>query len=91
MGHSTAGHEKRDFAYVLSRRPRFLFRGVWPDCDGNGRNIEYPDGSVYRVRCVRLGRGPVADSFGTVRETQLYLRLEERASDEVPPADVAPG
>jgi hypothetical protein len=83
MGHSTAGHEKRDFDYVLSRQPDFIFRGVWPDCADDGKVLNYPDGSVYSVRCVSLGRGPVATQFGEVWETDLHLRLEQRR--EAPP------
>jgi arabinofuranosyltransferase len=81
MGRGSAGHEKRDMAYVLQRKPDLFFRGVHHGiCADDSLNM-YPDGSKYRLRCASLGLGPVADAFGTVREVPLYVWFEER----VPP------
>ena len=78
LGHSTAGHEKRDFDYVLSRRPQLLFRGVWPECTGDGDTIAYPNSSTYTLHCVSLGQGPLANDLGEVHQVPLFLRYEER-------------
>lgn len=78
MGHSTAGHEKRDLDYVLSRQPDLVFLGVSPDCAGDSLSLTGSEASLYHVRCVPLGTGPVTDGFGTVWEARLSLRLEER-------------
>jgi hypothetical protein len=81
MGHGTAGHEKSDLAYVLSRRPDLIFRGVSDSCAGRGSVRTYSDGSRFRVRCADLGTGPMADDFGGVRTTVLIARFEEREED----------
>jgi hypothetical protein len=80
MGRGSAGHEKRDMAYVLQRRPDLFFRGVHDAVCGDDSLRVYPDGSKYRLRCALLGPGPVADGFGTVREVPLYVWFEERLS-----------
>ena len=78
MGHGTAAHEKRDFDYVLSRRPDLIYRGVVESECAAGLRTTYADGSSYVLRCVALGRRPVADRFGVVREPELFLAYEER-------------
>ena len=83
LGHSTAGHEKRDFDYVLSRRPQLLFRGVWPECTGDAETVAYPDGSTYTLHCAPLGPGPIANDLGEVRQAPLFLRYEERLPSPV--------
>jgi len=80
LGHSTAGHEKRDFAYVLSRRPQLIFRGVWPDSARAGEHLSYNDGSSYTLRCVSLGQGLVANDLGEARTTELFLWYEDRSA-----------
>jgi hypothetical protein len=77
MGRGMPGHEKRDFAHVLSKRPDYIFREVTPACR-DGKAISYPDGSTYIERCVAIGRGPKAGSFGEVQELDLFLSFEER-------------
>jgi hypothetical protein len=79
LGHGTAGHEKGDFAYVLSRCPQLIFRGVWPDTTRAGEHLSYPDGVSYTLRCVSLGPGPVANAVGEVRSTELFLWYEDRS------------
>ncbi len=79
LGHSTAGHEKRDSDYVLSRHPQLIFRGVWPDSTRASEHLAYPDGASYTLRCVSLGPGPVANDLGEVRNTQLFLWYEDRS------------
>ena len=78
MGHGSAGHEKKDFDYVLSRRPDLIFRGVRETDEADGAIEEYAGGSRYRMRCEPLGPGRVATEWGTVRTAELYLWLEER-------------
>lgn len=78
LGHSTAGHEKRDFEYVLSRRPQLIFRGVGPQCSGDGEVRRYADGSSYTCRCIPLGSGPDANNLGEVQQAPLFLRYEDR-------------
>lgn len=85
MGRGSAGHEKRDLAYVLSRRPDVFFRGVHTDCDGAGRVRVFEDGSHYRMRCELLGPGPLGDDFGSVREVELFVWFEERIGGAAPP------
>src|SRR5262245_24567486 len=77
MGRGMPGHEKRDFAHVLSKRPDYIFREVTPTCRVGGP-ITYPDGSEYVERCIPIGRGPKAGSFGEVEERDLFLRFDER-------------
>lgn len=77
-GGGTAGHEKRDFDYVLARRPGVIFRGVLTTAHRDGETQHYSDGSVFRRREVPLGTGPVADDFGTVRTAPLFIVYEER-------------
>jgi arabinofuranosyltransferase len=77
-GGGTAGHEKRDFDYVLARRPGVIFRGVLTAAVRDGELQNYPDGSVFRRREVPMGSGPVADDFGTVRVAPLFIVYEER-------------
>jgi hypothetical protein len=62
---------------VLSKRPDYIFREVTPTCR-DGKAISYPDGSVYVERCVSIGPGPKAGSFGEVQERELFLSFEER-------------
>ncbi len=78
LGRSTAGHEKRDFDYVLSRRPALIFRGVWTWCEHEGATFRQPDGSFYTRRCVPLGEGPMANDFGEVQWGELFLWYDER-------------
>jgi len=78
MGRHTAGHEKRDMPYVLSRQPQLIFRGVRPLDEKAGTVTTYEDGSRYRLRCEALGLGPIADEFGSVKVAELFLWLEER-------------
>ena len=91
MGHGTAGHEKRDIASVLSRRPDVFFSGVEIAPTPSGQLRTREDGSVFRTRCESLGPGPVPDPFGVVRVTTLYICLEERvagaAVDAAAPSD----
>jgi hypothetical protein len=82
MGRGSAGHEKRDFAYVLSRRPDIVFRGVRTSAAGRDSVLTFADGSMFRRRCEPLGRGPVADDFGTVTMAPLFIRFEERVTDQ---------
>ncbi len=78
MGHGSAGHEKQDFDYILSRRPDLIFRGVFETAETDGSIEEYADGARYRMRCEPLGLGRVATEWGIVRTAELYLWLEER-------------
>lgn len=86
MGHGSAGHEKQDFGYVLSRKPDLIFRGVSDTCGkyGDGGEEEpsgvrvYPDGSRYRLCCAALGPGPLANNYGGVRRVELFLQFEMR-------------
>jgi arabinofuranosyltransferase len=80
MGRGTGGHEKRDFDYVLSRRPDLIFRGVHALSCPEER-VQQGDGSIYRLHSVALGRGPMANRFGENRWTDLFLWYEERESD----------
>jgi hypothetical protein len=82
MGRGTAGHEKRDFRYVLGRHPDVIFRGVRVECEQSGRIMKYEDGSSFRLRCEPLGDGPVADSFGVVAQVPLFIWFEERVGPE---------
>jgi len=77
-GGGTAGHEKRDFDYVLSRRPGVIFRGVLTTGVRDGELQHYSDGSGFRRREIPMGTGPVADDFGTVHTAPLFIVFEER-------------
>jgi hypothetical protein len=77
-GGGTAGHEKRDFDYVLSRRPGVIFHGVLTTGVRDGELQHYSDGSVFRRREIPMGTGPVADDFGTVHTAPLFIVFEER-------------
>lgn len=78
MGHGGAGHEKRDFDYVLSRRPELIFRGVRPERRNPQPPTTYSDGSTFEQCSEALGRGPVADDFGVVSEADLFVWFERR-------------
>jgi arabinofuranosyltransferase len=82
MGHGTAGHEKRDFAYVLSRRPDIIFRDVRDQPCGAERMRTYPDGSVYGAECASLGPGPQASEFGEIAYKPLFIWYEKRQYPE---------
>lgn len=77
MGHGTAGHEKRDFGYVLSRKPDIIFRDVRDRPCGETTKV-YPDASVYQMQCASLGRGPQASQFGEVEFKELFIWYERR-------------
>jgi hypothetical protein len=86
MGHGSAGHEKQDLDYVLSRAPNLIFRGVGDTCGsyaeggdgGSGAVQVYADGSRYRLCCEPLGPGPMANDFGNVWRVPLFLKFEIR-------------
>ena len=81
LGRGSAGHEKRDFAYVLSRRPDFIFRGVrsTPCADADSILLYGPD-RIYRRHCEPLGVGPSADAFGVVTQVPLFIWLDQRVA-----------
>jgi hypothetical protein len=78
MGHGPAGHEKKDFDYVLSRKPDLFFVGVGDSKKLDGERTTYSDGSAYSMHCVPLGRGHEVSEFGEVQAVDWFLSYRER-------------
>ena len=57
MGYGSAGHEKRDWDYVLSKNPTYIMTG-WPTPQQQTREpMITSDGKAYVFRSVRIGEG----------------------------------
>lgn len=76
MGRGTPGHQKSDFAYVASRRPTVVFRGV-RDTPRDGQAPPVLGDEQYAPKDVSLGQGRRSDAFGVVETVELYLWYDE--------------
>jgi hypothetical protein len=58
---------------------------VHASAEAQGSTDSFADGSRFRTRCESLGRGPVADDFGTVSTATLFVWFDERiAAPDLP-------
>lgn len=76
MGHGQAGHEKGDLAYVLSRRPTWIFDGWLTQNQQSRPPLVVDDDTTYMFRSIKVGRGRFLERV-ELKEGDLWLNFYE--------------
>lgn len=76
MGHGSAGHEKSDWDYVISREPTYIITD-WPTPQQQTKEpMVTSGGNVYVFRSVRIGEGMFWRDFG-LHQAELWFNYWE--------------